>query len=99
MHGLITYPGTPLPHLDFKNALLKFFVELRDFGCLVCPEINTAFSFIQPNVSRLVSLHTSEGTQIWFSNNTIWALKPLDSADSSENKKHKSQSIKQCLNM
>ena len=23
VHKLITYPGTPLPHLAFKNALLK----------------------------------------------------------------------------
>ena len=31
VHELITYPGTPLPHLAFKNASLK---PIREFGLL-----------------------------------------------------------------
>ena len=29
VHELITYPGTPLPHFAFKNALLKPFPEYQ----------------------------------------------------------------------
>ena len=67
-------PATVLPHLAFKNALLKPFGGLGVFEheppvfLVWCLTIKLHFPSPQPGVSRLPLLCMGEWTQVWFAN-------------------------------